>query len=249
MKILIVDDEIHARDRLHGIVEQLDDCQVVGEASNGHEALQQVEKLGPDLVLLDIRMPGMEGMETADHLSRMDAPPAVVFCTAYGDHALEAFDRSAIDYVLKPVRRQRLEEAIAKAKRLTTTQVQTVAKETEDDGGARENILCRVRGNLELIPVGNVRFFQADQKYVTVNYLDGEVLIEDSLKSLEEEFGDAFVRVHRNALVASRYLVGLDKTPEGKYMVNIKDCDADIEVSRRHVAHVRSFLRDRGDHI
>ncbi len=245
MRVLIVDDEALARDRLRSLLEQIEGCEVVGEAASGREALELVQRLHPDVVLLDIRMPGMDGLEAARHLGSLERPPAVVFATAYGDYALEAFDAQAVDYVLKPVRRERLERALAQARRLTLAQVEAL-EAGQGEGRARTHICARLRGNLQLVPVADVYYFQADQKYVTVRHKGGEVLIEESLKSLEREFGERFIRVHRNALVAVACIAGMERSPEGRCYVRIQGIDDRVEVSRRHVPGLRKRLKALG---
>ncbi|HKJ95525.1 MAG TPA: LytTR family DNA-binding domain-containing protein [Gammaproteobacteria bacterium] len=244
MKILIVDDEGPARSRLVTLVDAVGGHQVVGEASSGREALTLRDRSDPDVVLLDIRMPGMDGLETAARLSQQREPPAIIFVTAYGDHALQAFETAAIDYLLKPVRRDRLATALGKARRLNRAQLD--ALQAPEDEGCREHILCRRRSGVELIPVGSVHYFLADQKYVTVRHTEGEDLIEDSLKKLEGEFGERFVRIHRKALVARDRLVGLEKGSNGRTYAVLNEGDVRLEVSRRHLPAVRSLLRETG---
>jgi len=243
MRLLIVDDEAPARRRLRTLVDAVGGHQVVGEAGDGERALQACERLQPEVVLLDIRMPGLDGLEVAGRLATAARPPAVVFVTAYGDHALEAFERAAVDYLVKPVRRDRLALALGRARRLTRAQLESL----REDGlsTAREHILCRRRQGLELIPVASVRFFMADQKYVTVVHAEGEDLIEESLKSLEQEFGERFLRVHRKTLVARDSLVGLERGTDGRCHVLLREGPA-LEVSRRHLARVREALEDAG---
>lgn len=241
MKVLIVDDEAPARERLMGMVAGLRDYEVCGEAANGLEALRQTESQAPDIVLLDVRMPGMDGIETARHLASLEEPPAVIFTTAYGEHALEAFETHAAGYLLKPIRREQLERALKGARSLNRAQLAGLSEQQERP--ARTHICARLRGRLELIPIEDVLYFQADQKYVTVRHRHGEVLIEDSLKALEEEFGSRFLRVHRNALVAVDAVAGMEKTSDGRLQLLFRGIDARLEVSRRHVAQVRRFLK------
>lgn len=246
MKILIVDDEKPARDRLRQLVEDLGVHTVVGEAGNGAEALTLAAERTPDIVLLDIRMPGMDGIETAHHLNAMDKPPAVVFATAYDEYAIDAFDARAIGYVLKPVRRERLQGALEHAERLSGPVLQEL---TTDPGlEARRNHVCaRAHGELRLIPVSDVRYFVADQKYVCVHHEGGEDLIDDSLKSLEEEFSAEFVRIHRSALVKVSAVEKLEKLADGKTRVIMRGDSQDqadsLIISRRHVADVRRRLK------
>lgn len=231
MKILVVDDEAPARERLKRLIEEHDDWQVVAEAANGREALERADATQPDLVLLDIRMPGMDGIETARHLAQMDEPPAVIFTTAFDEYAVEAFSASAVGYVLKPIRRERLADALQRARRLTRPQLASLA--SRDQHQARKHISARVRGELRLVPVRDVLYFHADQKYVTVRHHDGELLIDEPIKELADEFSDAFVRVHRSMLVSVAHIEALAKNAEGHYEIRFKGLDECFPVSRR----------------
>ena len=243
MKLLIVDDESLARSRLRGLVEQSEGWEVVGEAANGRDALEMIERERPDIVLLDIRMPGMDGLEAARHMAQLEEPPAVIFTTAYGDHALAAFEAQAVDYLLKPIRRERLAQALGRAQRPTRAVLASLHSEAVEER-ARTHLCARYRGALELVPVADVIYFQADQKYVTVRHAGGSVLIEESLKSLEEEFGERFLRIHRNALVAEAHMVGLESEGGGHAVVAFRNIEDKLEVSRRHLPFVRRRLRD-----
>ena len=192
---------------------------------------------------MDIRMPGMDGLEAARHLSEMDEPPAIIFTTAYSEHALEAYDANAVDYLVKPIRQEKLEKSLAKARKLTKAQIAALNMETHTTG--RSHICARIRGNLELIPVDEIVYFQADQKYITVRHVGGEVLIEDALKNLEVEFEDRLIRIHRNALVSTNFITGMEKNIDGRFVVTFKEVDDKLEISRRHVAEVRKFLKSR----
>lgn len=242
MKVLIVDDEAPARERLQQLILQLDDIEIVGMAADGKSALTSCRKLSPDTVLMDIRMPGMDGLEAARHLATLDQPPAVIFTTAYGDHALEAFDSEAVDYLLKPIRRERLAQALSRAGRLTRAQLSALSEVNER---ARSHLSINYQGNIHLIPIDKVIYFQADQKYVTVYHHDGEALLDESLKNLEQEFGEKFIRIHRNALVAVCALTGMERDNQGSYHVCLKGYDDKPEISRRHVAEVRDLLKNR----
>lgn len=243
MKVLIVDDEKPALSRLSGMLDDISDYQQCGEASNGLEAIKVASQKSPDVVLMDIRMPGMDGLEAARHLTEVEKPPAVIFTTAYGEHALEAFEANAVAYLLKPIRRDKLRDALEKASRLNKAQLIQLSDDSEDN--VRTHICARVRGNLELIPLDEVFYFQAEQKYVTVRHQHGEVLIEEPLKSLEEEFGNQFMRIHRNALVATKAMSGLEKTIEGRFNLTLREIEDTLEISRRHVAGVRKYLRGK----
>jgi two-component system, LytTR family, response regulator AlgR len=236
VRVLVVDDEPLARQRLVQLMADIPGFEICCEAANGLEALKAADSERPDIILLDIRMPGMDGMEVARHLSQVEESPAIIFTTAYGEH----FDAHAIDYLLKPVKQERLKLALEKAQKMTAAQSRVFEQES---GERRSHICARVRGNLKLIPLEEVLYFQADQKYVTVRYEEGEVLIEESLKALEDEFADQFMRIHRNALVARDKVVGMEKMPEGGQLIVIRGIGAQLEVSRRHVAEVRKFLK------
>jgi two-component system response regulator AlgR len=246
VKVLIVDDEAPARERLRQLLEDFPQHTVVGEAANGHEALRLAASLSPEIVLLDIRMPGLDGVETAHHLNAFESPPAVVFTTAYDQYAIDAFEANAIGYVMKPVRKERLEQALEQAARLTHGVLGEVAKQT-GMAGSRQHVCARVHGELKLIAVGDIQYFLADQKYVTVVHDNGRHLIEDSLKSLEEEFAGAFVRIHRSALVAVARIESLKKTADGQSEVllrNTSQVDTDeLIVSRRHLTNVKRRLK------
>ena len=242
MKVLIVDDEAPARTRLQDMVGDLENYEVCGLAANGSEAVEMASQHQPDVILMDIRMPGMDGLEAAHHLQAMEQPPAIVFTTAYNDYALQAFDMHAVDYLLKPVRQERLLEALLHAQRMSRVQIAALDA-AEEHPSARDRICARVRGNLQLIPVEDIRYFQADQKYVTVCTGELSVLIEETLKALEDEFADAFVRIHRNALVARHYITGMDKDDEGRVRVCLADVDTPLEVSRRHTAQIRKLVK------
>ena len=242
MKILIVDDEKPARDRLGRMIGQLDEFECVGEAANGKQALEQAATLDPDIVLMDIRMPGMDGIQAARHLAELNHPPAVIFTTAYADHALEAFETHAVDYLLKPVRRERLQAALAAAKKPTRAQV-AQSSQTLAELGSRDHVCARVRGNLVLVKISDIYFFHAEQKYVTVRHSGGEVLIEDALKALEVEFAENFHRIHRNALINISCLAGLRAAENGQ-RVTFRDIDDTLEVSRRHLPGIRKIIKN-----
>lgn len=238
MKVLIVDDEAPARDRLRRLLGQLNDVEVVGEAADGAAALAAQQRLQADVMLLDIRMPGMDGMACARELASQPHSPAVIFTTAYSEHAVEAFEAEALDYLVKPVRKERLEQALSRVQRAAPTG----AAQAE----TRQHLTVRKQGNLQLIPVDDIRYFQADNKYVTAYLPEREELLEESLKQLEEEFGARLLRVHRNALISLDALVGLEKDGDGRNYVTLQDIGRGPEISRRHLADVRRVIRERG---
>ena len=240
LKTLIVDDEALARDRLRSLVEELGVGEVIAEAKNGQQAIEAIQQQHPDIVLMDIRMPGMDGIEAAKHISSMEHPPAVIFTTAYGDYALDAFDAHAIDYLLKPIRKERLEDALNRARAMTQKIIESLQDQLPE---TRTHLSVFVQGNIQLIPVDQIIYFKADQKYVSVFTTDEEVLIEEPLKSLEEEFAKDFLRIHRNTLVAKNAIEKLEKDQDKGFLIRLKDRDEPLAVSRRMLSIVRKFLR------
>lgn len=246
MNVLIVDDEPLARERLARLVGELDGYRVMEpSASNGEEALTLIEQLRPDIVLLDIRMPGLDGLQVAARLCEQDAPPAVIFCTAHDEFALEAFQVSAIGYLVKPVRAEHLAQALRKAERPNRVQLAALTRPAAVSGsGPRSHISARTRKGIELIPLEQVIYFIADHKYVTLRHEGGEVLLDEPLKALEQEFGDTFVRIHRNALVYRDRIERLQRTPLGHFQLYLKGLEGEpLTVSRRHVAGVRKLMQ------
>lgn len=241
MKVLLVDDEPLARERLRSLVDEINaDFEVVAEAGDGESALAAIAETTPDIVLLDIHMPGMNGIEVARQLANSDTAPAVIFATAYDSYALEAFDAHAIAYLLKPVRKEKLLSALQKASRLRDGQL--VALEAMQGEQTRSYLTIRSRGNLGRLPVNEVLYFRAEQKYVVARHAGGEALLDESLKSLEDEFSHSFVRIHRNAIVAQEAIMALEKDSLGRSRLRLKECDELLEVSRRHVAEIRKLL-------
>jgi two-component system response regulator AlgR len=184
----------------------------------------------------------MDGVEAAQHLSRLEEPPAVIFVTAYDEYALRAFEAQAVGYLLKPVRKEKLADTLQRAARLTRPQLTALARHAAP-AQRRTHLSVRLRGELRLIPLEEVLYFLADQKYVTVRHVGGEELIEESLRSLEEEFAPDFVRVHRNALVAARHIASIERSGEGQYAVRLRGHDAELPVSRRLATEVLRRFR------
>jgi two-component system response regulator AlgR len=242
MRILIADDEAPARSRLRNMLADIGDCEVIGEAGHGREALQLCEELSPDIVLLDIRMPVMDGIETAHHLAAMEPAPAVIFTTAYDQYAVEAFDVQVVGYLLKPVRQARLVRALNHASRLSRSQIDELAR-GRGQSSARSSICVRKASGLQFIPVNEILYLQADQKYVTVVHLNGEDIVQESLKALEDEFSDRFVRIHRGILIGAAFADRMQKDSAGQYEVWLRNCPDPLPVSRRHVTAVKSRLK------
>ena len=259
MKILIVDDEGPARRRLRELLSDVAadfPHTVVGEAVNGMEALALAQELHPELILTDMQMPRMGGIELARHLLKLDAPPAVIFITAHDEFALAAFEVHALDYLMKPVRAERLLDSLQKAASRIAPTDAALAKATPD---ARRHFSISERGRITLVPLDDVIYLRAELKYVTVHTHEREYLLEESLTRLEEEFAAHFVRIHRNALVAKDRIGGFEKsaTPEAdapgephgdaapQWLVVLRDCAEKLPVSRRQWGAVKELARGR----
>ncbi len=238
MKILIVDDEPFARARLEALVDELGMGEVVAEVGSGREALEAVRVYQPEIVLLDIRLPGMDGIQVARQLASLPPPvPAVIFTTAYSEHAVEAFEHQAVDYLMKPIHKDRLEQALQRACAFLEK------KSNPPTPHARTHICYFQRGEKCLVPVNQIYYFLAHQKYVILHGATGKILISETLKDLEHEFAGQFLRVHRSTLVAIVQITGLTKNNE-RYYVRLKDVSEPLEVSRQHVKPLKQFLED-----
>lgn len=217
-RLLIVDDEAPARARLAMLLADIAaECphQLVGEAAHAQAALDAISASRPDIVLLDVQMPGISGIELARHLSALVTPPAVIFVSAFDEFALKAFEVHALDYLLKPVRAERLAESIRRAAALMEAQKPALEAASASLRQQRRNFPVQERGRLLLVPVTEVLYLKAEAKYVTLRTVARSYLIEESLNSIEEELQDVFVRVHRNALVARNALLGVERAPLG----------------------------------
>lgn len=243
MKVLIADDEPIARERLRALVAEHDDMQLVAEAGDGTTALDACAVHTPDVVLMDISMPGLDGLEAARFLATFEPRPAVVFCTAYDEHALSAFDAAAVDYLVKPVRRERLAIALDRARTFVAGRTPREQEPAPANGKRRNHLCARLRGSLRLIAIEDIRYLHAEEKYVVVHHARGEDLIEESLKALEHEFADNFVRIHRNCLVARDELVELRRAADGRIEAVLRHGDKPLEVSRRCVPQLREMVR------
>lgn len=261
LNLLLVDDEAPARERLRvllgDIAGQLPN-RVVGEAGNGREALACLRELADagehvDGVLADIRMPGMDGIELASHLALLPQPPAVIFTTAYDNYAVQAFDLAAVDYLLKPVRAQRLLAALQKLlARDEAGQLGRQLRRVESEigrpwrGGGRAHLSCHERGRLLLIPVEEILYLHAEQKYVTARTAARDYLLDESLAQLEAEFGERFLRLHRAVLVAPGAVAGLEKAAgddsEAYGWALLRQVPERLPISRRLWSAVRLAL-------
>ena len=213
-RLLIVDDETPARRRLRDV---LDDCRehfplvIAGEAANGVEAIEIINQGGIDIVLTDIRMPEMDGLEVARHVAGMEAPPKLIFVTAFDQYAVKAFELNAVDYLLKPIRQERLLTALGKAIAIKPAQAEAIAEAAQ---ARRKHLSIHERGKILLVPMEDVLYLKAELKYVTVRTVQKEYLLEESLTKLEEEFASLFTRIHRNTLVATKAVVGFEKVAD-----------------------------------
>ncbi|MCU0870466.1 MAG: LytTR family DNA-binding domain-containing protein [Burkholderiales bacterium] len=246
LRVVIADDEAPARARLR---ELLDDCaqtlplELVAEAANGQALLDCLPDARADVVLLDIRMPGMDGLEAAAHIGRLPDPPRIVFTTAYDAHAVAAFDLHAIDYLLKPIRLRRLFDALARVRSLTPLRLDVLRPTAP---AARTHLSIPDRGRVHLVAVPDIVYLRAELKYVAVRTRERELLFEESLTRLEDEFGSRFLRIHRNCLVATSHLAGFERVADdgdGHWEAVLRGLDERLPVSRRHNVVVRAFQR------
>jgi two-component system response regulator AlgR len=244
LKLVLADDEAPARNRLRELLADMPQISLVAEAKNGKEAVELAEIHLPDVVLLDIRMPGMDGIEAAQHLQKMPSPPAVIFTTAYDSYAMQAFDINAVDYLLKPIRSERLQAALQKARALLPKQLDTLASLQP----RRSHLSIIERGRILLVPIAEIIYLRAELKYITVRTASREYLLEESLTHLEHEFGSTFLRLHRNCLVAQAYISGFEKRSdndhqgEKQWVALLKEVPETIPVSRRQQHLVRQVL-------
>lgn len=252
LKILLVDDEPLARERLRvllgDIAGQLP-SEVVGEAGNGLAALEVLRQQTVDVVLADIRMPGMDGIELAGHLGGFAKPPAVIFTTAYDNYAVQAFDLNAVDYLLKPVRAQRLLTALQKVSAMQPADPALLAGIGQAvRGGGRTHLSCQERGRLLLVPVAEVLYFKADLKYVTARTVDREYLLDEALTHLESEFAERFIRLHRAVLVAKAALAGFEKAAgddaDAYGWALLRGVQEKLPVSRRQWAPAKALVKN-----
>jgi two-component system response regulator AlgR len=244
---MIVDDEAPARARLRDLLADVAaevPNALIAEAANGRLAVEALKEMAPDVMLVDIRMPEMDGIELARHVARLDKPPSVVFVTAYDSYAVQAFEINAIDYLLKPVRAQRLAAALQKARQSRPAPSQVLA---ELQKGARTHLSCHERGRLLLIPAVDILYLKADLKYVTARTAAREYLLDESLTHLEQEYSQRFIRLHRSVLVARDAIAGFEKSAgedaETQWQALLRGVPDKLPVSRRQWALVKSYAR------
>jgi two-component system response regulator AlgR len=248
LRVLLVDDEAPARRRMRDL---LDDCAaampvaVVGEAGNGREALDLLQSAPADLVLTDIHMPDMDGIELAKHLLKLPRPPVVIFTTAFHEHAVQAFEVNAVDYLMKPVRVQRLLAALQKVPRLKPVSAERLA---QLPASARRFLSVTERSRVVLVPLDEIVYLKAELKYITIRTSQREFLLEESLTKLETEFGARFVRVHRNCLVSRDFIRGFERRVnddgDSHWEVLLTGVSETLPVSRRQQFVVRDVGRE-----
>lgn len=245
LRIAVTDDEAPARSRLKDLLEDVAEMlplELLVEAENGRRLLDLIEKQPVDVVLMDIRMPEMDGLETAQHLHKLEEPPHVIFTTAFDDYAISAFELHAIDYLVKPIRLRRLHDALARTRSITRVSLDVLNEVAPD---ARTHLSAQERGKVFLVPVSDIRYLRAELKYVTIRTADREILLEESLSRLEQEFTERFVRIHRNCLVAKEYIEAFEKEAidgsDARWVVRVRDVDETLAVSRRQQHIIRQL--------
>jgi len=241
MKVLLVDDEPLARDRLQRLLQKLQPDAEIFQAASGEAALQIVGTKAPDLMFLDIRMPGMDGIEVARHLNGLQQPPAVVFCTAYDEYAMDALNHQAAAYLLKPVREEKLQQALVAAGKINRMQLSGL----QHLASQRSQVSSQTHRGLETLAIDQVECFMAEQKYVSAYSAHSSLLIPDTLKELEAELAASFVRVHRNALVSLAHIARLIREEDGSWFAELSGVEQRPAVSRRHLAGVKERLKHR----
>ena len=243
LKILIADDEAPARNRMRDLLAEIDHVAIVAEAKNGIEAIDMALETKPDLMLLDIRMPIMDGIEAAQHAQKLQPRPQVIFTTAFDVYAIKAFDLNAIDYLLKPIRQERLQAAINKAHALQPNQIAASKPLQDIFKKSRSHLSIHERGRVLLVPIETIIYLRAELKYITVRTVEREYLIEESLTHLEVEFGERFIRLHRNCLVAPSFIAGFEKRlnaeNEQQWVALLKGTLETVAISRRQQHLVR----------
>ena len=250
LRVAITDDEAPARNRIKNLLDDVSEMvpiEVVGEADNGYKLLELLQEHPADVVLLDIRMPEMDGLEAARHLQKLEEPPHVVFTTAYDDYAVSAFELHAIDYLVKPIRLRRLHDALSRTRSITRISLDVLSDIGPE---ARTHLSIQERGKVQLVPLAEVLYLRAELKYVTIRTAEREFLLEESLASLEEEFGDRFVRIHRNCLVARESIESFEKESksgsDGRWVIRVRGVDEVLPVSRRQQHVVRQLGKKSG---
>jgi len=247
LRVAIADDEAPARSRIRDLLE---DCaatlalEIVGEAANGRSLIELLQRTPADVVLLDIRMPEMDGVEAAQHIAKMPDAPSIIFTTAYDAYALQAFELHAIDYLVKPIRLRRLHDALARVRSITPLRLDVLQQIAPEP---RKHLSVQERGRVVLVPVDKIIYMRAELKYVTIRTAEREFLLEESLTRLEQEFRERFVRIHRSCLVARDFVDaferGNEENGDSGWMVKLRGLDERLPVSRRQQHVIKEFGR------
>jgi len=240
MKILVCDDEPLARTRICRLIEKIGSHEVVAEAQNGFEAMEMTQRFMPDGLIIDIQMPGIDGLETAAHIARLEKPPAIIFSTAFDQYAIEAFNVNAIAYLLKPIKLEKLADALASSQKLNQAQLKALDSQQQASEGKFISAKSQHKG-IELIPVDEIIYLKADQKYVSIKHESGETLVNDSLKTLEDQVGSNFVRIHRNAIISQNHIQRIETNSEGA-LVFLRGCEEPLRVSRRNIRILKELI-------
>lgn len=252
MKVLVVDDERRARRRIISLLGSISGLEVVAEAENGLQAIEMIESKSPDLVLLDVQMPGLSGFEVVAALAREQAP-LVIFVTAYDQYAIKAFEVSAVDYLLKPVAPERLESAISKARDIVATresgavalqQIQRLASALEKTAAPAsiKRVVGRKARKIVVIPIERIEAFIAEDELVVAITAEGKLLVNHTLKELEEKLDpDQFSRVHKGAIVGLSHIVEIEPMFKGGAIANLK-CGVGVDISRRYAVMLKEKL-------
>ena len=243
LTVLIADDESLARDRLTRMIESMEGFRVIAQAENGRHAIELSREHHPDLALLDIRMPDIDGIEAARVIADLEPPPAIIFCTAYDEYALKAFQANAVGYLLKPVRNEELAHALKQAKKLSQAHLKSL-DELHQEEQNEESFIANTWNGQERLPLQDILLFRADHKYLSVIHKNGETLSNQTLKELEQQYENVFIRTHRSTLVNIRHIKKMLKSPESGYYLVLSEGQK-IEVSRRHVSSVRDAFENK----
>ena len=237
LRVLIADDEALARERLARLVSKSSSFEIVAEAENGQRAIELARQHHPDIALLDIRMPTIDGIQAASEISKLEPPPALIFCTAYDEYALKAFQANAIGYLLKPVREEELTKALSQAGRLSQAHLKAIEALNQSD----DKFVAHTWSGQELLNLNDIFYFRADQKYLSVIHKQGETLSNQTLKELEESLEDQFIRAHRNTLVNKQHIKALLKSKDGGHQIELSEGQR-IDVSRRHYSTIKALF-------
>lgn len=240
MKVLIVDDEALARQRVEILLHQLGDYQTIS-AENAQQALIKIDNEEPDLVILDIQMPGLSGLELAQKIQKLAQPPAIIFATAWDQYAIKAFEVNAIAYLLKPFSKDQLKQALSKAGRLNKIQIQAMV--TPKTESIAKSIVVTQGANVEKIALTDVYYFHSEDKYTVLYFTNGQRIIEHSLKELEQEYGDSLLRIHRAFLVNKQRIMKITKNNNGSHDLTLDGVEEGLMISRRMLKEVKLALQ------